>query len=83
MGQMVIRNIDDAVLQALRSRAAAAGRSVEEEARRALASAVGADREAARARLVAVRALLAGRKDRDAADLVREMRDERTRGLSG
>lgn len=83
MGQMVIRNIDDAVLQALRSRAAAAGRSVEEEARRALVSAVGADREAARARLAAVRALLAGHKDRDAADLVREMRDERTRGLSG
>lgn len=83
MGQMVIRNIDDAVLQALRNRAAAAGRSVEEEARQALALAVGAGREAARARLAAVRATLAGHRDRDAADLVREMRDERTRQLSG
>lgn len=80
---MIIRNIDDAVLQALRSRAAAAGRSVEEEARRALALAVGADREAARARLASVRATFASHRDRDAADLVREMRDERTRRLSG
>ena len=55
MGQMVIRNIDDAVLEALRRRAAAAGTSMEEEARRALAAAVGLEREAAVRRLAGVR----------------------------
>jgi plasmid stability protein len=37
MGQIVIRNLDDAVLVALRKRAAASGTSMEEQARRALA----------------------------------------------
>jgi plasmid stability protein len=41
MGQILIRNLDDAVIEALRRRAAAAGTSTEEEARRALAAAVG------------------------------------------
>jgi plasmid stability protein len=55
MGQIVIRNIDNAVLDALRRRAAASGTSMEEEARRALASAVGLGREAAVRRLAEVR----------------------------
>jgi hypothetical protein len=36
MAQILIRNIDDAVIEALRRRAAARGTSVEEEARRIL-----------------------------------------------
>lgn len=83
MAQMTIRNIDDAVMQALRRRAAAAGRSTEEEARRALAMATGVDRDGARARLAQVRSMLGRHEDRLAEDLVREMRDERTRKLSG
>lgn len=55
MGQIVIRNIDDSVLDALRHRAARAGTSTEEEARRALAESVGLAREAALERLNAVR----------------------------
>lgn len=55
MGQILIRNVDDAVISALRQRAAKAGTSLEEEARRALASSAGLTREAARARLDAVR----------------------------
>lgn len=51
----MIRNIDDAVLGALRKRAASAGTSMEEQARRALAKAVGLDREAAVRRLDEVR----------------------------
>ena len=47
MGQIVIRNIDNAVLDALRRRAAACGISMEEQARRALTDAVGLDREEA------------------------------------
>jgi plasmid stability protein len=55
MAQIVIRNIDDAVLAALRRRAAAVGTSMEEQARRALARAVGLDREDAVRRLAEVR----------------------------
>jgi len=83
MAQLTIRNIDEAVLQALKRRAAAAGRSMEEEARRCLAVATGVDREGARARLAKARAELKSRSDRPAEALVREARDERTRQLSG
>ncbi|KAF0174902.1 MAG: hypothetical protein FD124_2742 [Alphaproteobacteria bacterium] len=55
MGQILIRNVDDAVLKALRLRAARDGTSLEEEARRALATAVGLARGDAIARLDAVR----------------------------
>jgi plasmid stability protein len=56
MGQILIRNVDDAVLDALRGRASEAGTSLEEVARRALASVAGLSREDAVARLNAVRA---------------------------
>ena len=83
MGQLTIRNLDEAVVHALRRRAATAGRSTEEEARRSLAMAVGVDREATRTRLDAVRAALAGREDESAERLVRKLRDGRARDLSG
>src|SRR5215475_4394940 len=47
MAQIMIRNIDPAVIDALRRRAAACGTSMEEQARRALAKAIGMDRGAA------------------------------------
>lgn len=77
MAQITIRKLDDAVMQALRKRAAAAGRSVEDEACRSLAIATGVDREVARARLDAARAVLKSHTDRPVEDLVREMRDIR------
>jgi plasmid stability protein len=55
MAQIVIRKLDDAVLAALRKRAALSGTSMEEQARRALATADGLDREAAVARLDQIR----------------------------
>jgi plasmid stability protein len=55
LGRILIRDLDDSLLDALRSRAAAAGSWLEEEARRALDGAVGLGREAALARLDAVR----------------------------
>jgi antitoxin FitA len=55
MGQILIRNLDDAVLDALRKRAAEDAVSLEEMARRALASSVGLTRADALARLDAVR----------------------------
>ncbi len=76
MGQMLIRNIDDSVLDALRRRAADAGTSMEEEARRALTSAVGLEREAAVQRLAEVRrriGRLAG------SGIVEDLRSDRRR----
>lgn len=59
MGEILIRNLDDAVVEALRRRAAASGVSIEEEARRALVEAVGLeDRIAASRRLAEVRQLI-------------------------
>jgi plasmid stability protein len=55
MAQIVIRNIDGAVIDALRRRATSCGTSMEDQARRALASAVGLEREAAVRRLTEVR----------------------------
>jgi plasmid stability protein len=55
MGQIVIRNIDPAVVEALRRRAATCGTSMEEQARRALAKAVGMDRQSAAQRLTEIR----------------------------
>ena len=83
MGQLTIRNVDDAIVQALQHRAAVAGRSTEEEARRSLAMAVEIDRQAARVRLDAVRAALAGDEDGNAEQLVRKLRERRTREISG
>jgi len=58
MSQIMIRNIDAAVIEALRRRAAACGTSMEEQARRALAKAVGMDRESAARRLTEIRRLI-------------------------
>jgi plasmid stability protein len=77
MAQITIRNLDDAVMQALRKRATAAGRSVEDEARRTLANATGVDREVARARLEAVHNLLKRHTDTPAEDLLKQIRNSR------
>jgi plasmid stability protein len=56
MAQILIRNLDEAVIDALRGRARERGSSVEEEARQALAAAVGLSRQEAIRRLDEVRA---------------------------
>lgn len=58
MGQILIRNLDAAILDALKARAARSGISLEEEARRALAASTGLSRAEALARLDAVRELV-------------------------
>lgn len=58
MGEIHIRNLDDAVIEALRRRAASSGVSIEEEARRALDVAAEPDRVAAAQRLAEVRQLV-------------------------
>jgi antitoxin FitA len=78
MGQILIRNLDDAVIQALRRRAAECGTSMEEEARRALAHAVGLDREEAVRRLDEVRRRI-GRLP--GPSIVEDLRRDRDRDL--
>jgi plasmid stability protein len=76
MGQIVIRNLDDAVLAALRKHAATAGISTEEQARRSLASAVGLDRQTALNRLDEIRAAI-GRVE--GGSIVEDLRRDRRR----
>jgi antitoxin FitA len=76
MAQIVIRNLDDAVLAALRERAALSGTSMEEQARRALAKAVGLDREAAVRRLDEVRRQIG---HLDGKSIVDDLRRDRRR----
>ncbi len=76
MGRILIRNVDDAVLEALRRRAAGHGASLEEEARRALAASVGLSRQEALGRLDAVRARI-GRID--GPSIVEDLRADRAR----
>ena len=76
MGQIVIRNLDVAVLDALRRRAASCGISMEEQARRALAQAVGLDREEAVRRLDGVRRRI-GRVD--GPPILEDLRRDRDR----
>lgn len=58
MKKLAIRNIDGAVVEALRRRAAACGTSTEEQARQALARAVGLDRETAARRFDEIRRMI-------------------------
>lgn len=76
MAQIVIRNLDDAVVEALRRRAAACGTSTEEQARRALTQAVGLDREEAVRRLDAVRSRI-GRLE--GPSIIEDLRRDRDR----
>ncbi len=75
MAQILIRNLDEAVLDALRRRAAGNGASLEAEARRALAASVGLGRGAALARLDAVRARLGALGGPSSLDDLRADRD--------
>jgi plasmid stability protein len=78
MAQILIRNIDGALISALRQRAALSGTSMEEQARRALAKAVGLDREAALRRLDEIRGAI-GRLEGDS--IVDDIRRDRRRDM--
>lgn len=75
MGQILVRNLDDAVIAELRRLAAAAGTSTEEQARRALAQAVGLDRMAAAERLAEIRRRIGRLPGPTSVELLREDRD--------
>lgn len=77
MGQILVRNLDDAVISALKDRATARGRSLEAELRDLLTRAAGAPRADLIAELDTVRAMTPKGPRRLAEELVREGRDER------
>jgi plasmid stability protein len=83
MAQITIRKLDDEIVKRLRIRAAEAGHSMEEEARRVLARSLGVDREALRERFRKLRAESGPPRGPSAVEMVREMRDRAPRGLSG
>ena len=84
MSQLTIRRLAPTVIEGLKKRAAAAGRSMEEEARTILSDAI-SDQQLARQRAwvkemkVKRRELFGDQVFPDSSELFREMRDERTR----
>ncbi len=88
MGTITIRRLDDGVIEAIKRRAAEAGRSMEEEARQALTETYSqADRAKLRGEAVArlrdlhARGLLPAARGADSVDIIREMREERDQQL--
>jgi plasmid stability protein len=77
MGQVLLRNVDDTVLAALRERATVHGVSLEAELRDVLTRAAGRSRADLAAEFAAVRTLTPNKPRRLAEDLVRESRTER------
>jgi plasmid stability protein len=86
MSQLTIRRLAPIVIEGLKKRAAAAGRSMEEEARTILSDAI-SDQQLARQRAwvkemkVKRRELFGDQVFSDSSELFREMRDERTRQI--
>jgi plasmid stability protein len=74
MGQVVIRNIDDAVLARLKEKAERANRPLEQTLREILADAARPSKDEVLARLDAIRAR-STYTTLDATDLIREDRD--------
>ncbi len=75
MGQLLIRNLDDAVIAALKRRAREHGTSAEEEARRALAAGVAPGLSQWLARAEAVRAMNGRQAGPSSTELLRLDRD--------
>ncbi len=78
MGQLIVRNLDDRVIEALKARATRQARSLEAELRVILEGAATervVDIAEARARADRIRRGLEGRPHSDSAALIREDRD--------
>lgn len=77
MGQLIVRNLDDRVIEALKARAARQERSLETEVRLILEAVAGrvVDIAEARARAERISRSLEGRPHSDSASLIRDDRD--------
>jgi plasmid stability protein len=77
MGQLLIRGVDDTVIQSLKERAAKHGRSLEAELRLVLTEAARPSRAKLIKELAEIRAMTPRVSGPLAEDLIRESRDER------
>lgn len=77
MGQVLIRNVDEAVISTLRARATTRGLSLEAELREVLTRAAGHPRADLAAEFATVRKLTPSQPHQPAEDLVRQGREER------
>jgi plasmid stability protein len=74
MGQILVRNLDDAVIKRLKSRAAEKGKSLEQTVREIIAEAVGPSREEAWAEIDRIRAM-SKKSNVSSVSLIRAFRD--------
>lgn len=74
MGQIIVRNLDDTVIERLKARAAAGNTSLEQTVRDILTAAAKRDREELLAKLDAIRAM-SPPSTLDSTALIREDRD--------
>ncbi len=75
MAQILVRNLDDACVERLKSRAAHRGRSLQAEAKLILEQASQLDMAAARQLADRLRAKVGQRSASDSVDILRELRD--------
>ena len=75
MSQVLVRDLDEAVVTRLKERARRNGRSLQAELKQILEQAAGQDAVDFRSELERVRARFAGRTFTDSAELIREDRD--------
>ena len=75
MAQVLVRNLDDDVVERLRQRARREGRSLEQKLREVLTEAARPNREEIRADMDRIRAMTPAVPQTDSADLIREDRD--------
>jgi plasmid stability protein len=77
VAQVIVRNLDDQVVDRLKERAKRKGRSLETELRFILAEAAQPSRADLRAEMGRIRAMSPRRLKNDSTDLIREDRDRR------
>ena len=75
MGQILVRGLNDDVIERLKNRARQDGRSLQSEVKLILEQAARSDVQTARKLANDIRTRFKGRKLKDSADLVREDRD--------
>lgn len=75
MAQVLVRNLDDQVVERLRQRAKAEGKSLEQALRDLLTEAARPDREEILAEMDRIRAMTPAVPQTDSAELIREDRD--------
>jgi plasmid stability protein len=77
MAQVIIRNLEEQVVERLKARARGRGVSLEQELRDVVTAAARPDMTSIKAELAQIRALNPKRLDSDSTDLIREDRDSR------